>query len=49
MELKEMTREQLLSQRKMVEKAKSLGASDYIVKPFDSTEVLSKVQAVLGK
>jgi len=38
-----------VGQEKMVEKAKTLGASDYIVKPFDSTEVLSKVQAVLGK
>lgn len=36
-----------VGQEKMVEEAKSLGALDYIVKPFDNEKVLEAVKNVL--
>ena len=37
-----------VGQEKMVEEAKSLGALDYIVKPFDNDKVLEAVKKALG-
>lgn len=37
-----------VGQEKMVEEAKSLGALDYIVKPFDNEKVIEAVKKVLG-
>jgi two-component system, chemotaxis family, chemotaxis protein CheY len=38
-----------VGQDKMVEEAKSLGALDYIVKPFEEGDILEKVGGVLGE
>ncbi|TSC94021.1 MAG: Response regulator containing CheY-like receiver, AAA-type ATPase, and DNA-binding domain [Parcubacteria group bacterium Licking1014_1] len=37
-----------VGQEKMVEEAKKLGALDYIVKPFDNTQVLGTVKKIIG-
>ncbi|MBI4653242.1 response regulator [Candidatus Kuenenbacteria bacterium] len=37
-----------VGQEKMVEKAKKLGALDYITKPFDNEKVLEAVRKALG-
>lgn len=36
-----------VGQEKMIEEAKSYGAKDYIVKPFDKEDVIAKVKKVI--
>ncbi|KKU79185.1 MAG: Response regulator receiver domain protein [Parcubacteria group bacterium GW2011_GWA2_47_7] len=38
-----------VGQKEMIEQAKSLGALDYIVKPFDRDQVLEKAKAYFDK
>lgn len=37
-----------VGQEKMIEEAKQLGATGYVVKPFDNAKVIEEVKAVLG-
>jgi two-component system, chemotaxis family, chemotaxis protein CheY len=37
-----------VGQEKMINEAKELGASDYIVKPFDASKVLETIKRVTG-
>ena len=38
-----------LSNQKNIDQAKELGADDYIIKPYESRELIKKIAAIISK